>query len=87
MSAGDALHHALAEITDRGIKVACATDSHLWISESDKERAVAIARCHGCPVSALCRDMAIETKATWAVYAAVDYSPTKKPSKRKKKAA
>ena len=57
--------------------------SHLWLSEHDKERAVAATLCPGCPVQLECWSAARAQRVTWGVWGAVDF--TVKPGRLKPK--
>jgi hypothetical protein len=46
------------------------TSHHLWLSEHESERAIAILLCDHCPVLTVCRDTAELRQETWAFGAA-----------------
>jgi hypothetical protein len=58
--ATDALTIALLGLADQGLRTHCSDPAshHLWLSERDAERAVAVLLCDHCPIITICRDTA-----------------------------
>jgi hypothetical protein len=70
--ATDQLTRALLNMAARGERGHCSdpTSHHLWLSEHESERAIAILLCDHCPVLTVCRDTADLRQETWAFGAA-----------------
>ena len=68
----DALTLALLGLAERGERTHCSDPAthHLWLSEHEGERAVAVMLCRHCPVLTVCRDTAEVRQETWACGAA-----------------
>jgi hypothetical protein len=58
--ASDTLTIALLNMAERGERTHCSdpTSHHLWLSEHESERAVAVMLCDHCPVLTVCRQTA-----------------------------
>jgi hypothetical protein len=67
--ATDQLTRALLNMAARGERTHCSdpTSHHLWTSEHDAERAVAVMLCDHCPILTVCRDTAELRQETWGV--------------------
>jgi hypothetical protein len=68
-AASDALTLTLLGLAATGERTHCSdpTSHHLWLSEHDTERAIAITLCDHCPVLTVCRDTAQQRGETWGV--------------------
>jgi hypothetical protein len=86
-AATDALTLALLSMASRGERTHCSDPAthHLWCSEHDGERAVAIKLCDHCPVEDVCRETAELRGETWGVWGAKDFSV--RPGRKKAQAA
>jgi hypothetical protein len=75
-AASDALTLALLGLAATGERTHCSdpTSHHLWLSEHDTERAIAITLCDHCPVLTVCRDTAEQRDERWGVWGGVDRS-------------
>jgi hypothetical protein len=71
-TASDQLTLALLGLAERGERTHCSdpTSHHLWLSEHDTERAIAVTLCDHCPVLTVCRDTAELRDERWGVRAA-----------------
>jgi hypothetical protein len=75
-AASDALTLALLNLAARGERTHCSdpTTHHLWLSESESERAIAVTLCDHCPVLTVCRDTAEQRDERRGVSGGVDRS-------------
>jgi hypothetical protein len=82
-TATDQLTRALLDIAARGQRTHCSdpTSHHLWLSERERERQVAIMLCDHCPVLTVCRDTAELRQETWGVWGGKDFS--RRPGRRR----
>jgi Transcription factor WhiB len=80
-TAADQLTRALRDHAALGERPHCSDPelSHLWLSESDQERAVAATLCPGCPVQLECWSAARAQDLTWGVWGSVDF--TREPNR------
>jgi hypothetical protein len=74
--ASDALTLALLNMAAKGERTHCSdpTSHHLWLSEHEAERAVAVMLCDHRPVLTACRDTAELRQENWGVWGGVDRS-------------
>ena len=84
----DQLTLALLGLAERGERTHCSdpTSHHLWLSEHDAERAIAVMMCDHCPVLTACRDTAELRQETWGVWGGKDFSRRPGRAKRLKQA-
>ena len=84
----DALTLALLGLAERGERTHCSdpTTGHLWLSEHEGERAIAVMLCDHCPVLNICRDTAQLRQETWGVWGGKDFSRRPGRAKRLKQA-
>jgi hypothetical protein len=73
--ASDQLTIALLGLAEQGLRTHCSdpTSHHLWLSEHESERALAVMLCDHCPVLTVCRDTA-ETGERWGAWGGKDFS-------------
>jgi hypothetical protein len=73
--AHDRLTRALITIAARGLRTHCSDVElhHLWLSESQQERAVAARLCSGCPVFTPCGEVGQYER--FGVFGGVDRTP------------
>jgi hypothetical protein len=83
--ATDRLTLALLNLAASGLRTHCSdpTSHHLWCSEHERERAVAVMLCDHCPVLTVCRDTAEQRQVTWGVWGGKDFS--RRPGRPKNK--
>jgi hypothetical protein len=83
--APDQLSKALINAASQGLRPHCSDPSshHLWLSDHEAERQIAITLCDHCTVLTVCRDTAEQRDERWGVWGGVDRSV--RP--RRKKAA
>jgi hypothetical protein len=81
--ATDRLTRALLDMAARGERTHCSdpTSHHLWLSEHETERAIAVMLCDHCPVLTVCRDTAEQRDERWGVWGGVDRSIRPGPKK------
>jgi hypothetical protein len=74
--ATDKLTLALLNAASQGLRPHCSdpTSHHLWLSEHERERQVAIMLCDHCPVLTACRQPAELRQETWGVWGGRDFS-------------
>jgi hypothetical protein len=72
----DALTSALLNLAARGERTHYSdpTTHHLWLSEHESERAIAVMLCDYCPVLTVCRDTAEARDEHWGVWGGIDRS-------------
>jgi hypothetical protein len=71
------LHLKLVSLAKQKLYPNCATDSHLWLSDFEAERAEAVRRCGGCVVLLECDAAADEHGEKYYVFGGRDR--TRKP--------
>jgi hypothetical protein len=78
----DALTLALLRLAARGERAHCSdpTSHHLWLSEHEAERAIAVMLCDHCPVLTVCRDTAKQRDERWGVWGGRYDTPTREGS-------
>jgi hypothetical protein len=61
---------------NQGLRPHCSdpTSPHMWLSESEHERAAAVLLCDHCPVLTVCHDTAEQRDERWGVWGGVDFS-------------
>jgi hypothetical protein len=66
----DQLTRALLNLAAQGLRTHCSDPSshHMWLSELESERAVAVMLCDHCPVLNVCRSTAELRQETWGVW-------------------
>jgi len=75
--AARAIDAALLNMAHHDERTPCqGWDADLFLSEDHTERAAAIPLCAGCSLLTYCHDYATELKASFGVWAGVDYTPT-----------
>jgi hypothetical protein len=81
--ASDALTVALLTLASRGIRPACgdAETRHLWTSDNEHERNLAVRACTGCPVLVECGEAAHANDERHGVWGGRDY--TRRPGRPK----
>jgi hypothetical protein len=81
--ASNELTRAMINLAARGERTRCSdpTSHHLWLSEHEAERAIAVLQCDHCPVLAVCRDTAELRQETWGVWGGKDFS--RRPGRKK----
>jgi hypothetical protein len=74
-------------MAERGERTHCSDPAthHLWLSESDADRAVAVQLCPHCPILTECRDSAEANDERWGVWGGKDFS--RRPCKKLQQAA
>jgi hypothetical protein len=74
---GDRLTRALLDAASAGLRPHCsdAASKHLWLSESESERAEASRLCIGCPVLGECRAAATARRERFGVWGMKDSTP------------
>jgi hypothetical protein len=72
----DQLTLALLGLAAKGERTHCSDPitHHLWLSESESERAIAVTLCDHWPVLSVCRDTAEQRDERWGVWGGVDRS-------------
>jgi Transcription factor WhiB len=78
----DRFARALLDLAAAGERTHCSDHAshHLWLSEDEHERAVAVMLCRHCPVEMVCRETAELRKETWGVWGSKDFS--RRPGKK-----
>jgi hypothetical protein len=68
------LAKALIDLAARGLRTHCSDPqtSHMWLSESESERAQAARLCNGCPVSLECWGASVARREEFGVWSGVD---------------
>jgi hypothetical protein len=75
----EALHLKMASLAKLDRYPNCRDDSHLFLSEYEKERAQAVVMCNGCLLLLECGAAADEHNEKWGVWAGKDR--TRRPKK------
>lgn len=83
MTAAEAMHLALISLTDRGLRPPCGNPStrDRWTSDNHEDREAAALACAPCPLTELCREFAVDVKASHGVWAGVDLTRTTRATK------
>jgi Transcription factor WhiB len=76
MTKTDQLTRALIDAAAKGLRPHCsdAGSHHLWLSDHEADRAIAVRLCRHCPVETVCRDTAEQRDERWGVWGGVDRS-------------
>ena len=74
--ASDQLTRALLDMAARGERTHCSDPAthHLWLSEDQRDRDIAVMMCTHCPVLTVCRDTAELRDERWGVWGGIDRS-------------
>jgi hypothetical protein len=85
--AADRLTKALIDTAALGLRHNCGDPetAHMWLSESETERAQAARLCNGCPVSLECWGAAVARDEKFGVWSGIDR--TQHPNGRAKASA
>jgi Transcription factor WhiB len=81
--AADRLTKALIDIAAQGLRHHCADPErgHLWLSEHEPERALAVRLCAGCPVELECWAASVARDERFGVWSGIDRTrPNRKSS-------
>jgi hypothetical protein len=78
-AASERLVRALINAAAAGLRTHCSdgASKHMWLSDDEQERAVAVELCSGCPVIRECGEAASARGEKFGVWAAEDKTPPK----------
>jgi len=72
----ETLNRQLASLAVRGRRVRCQEhDGHLWLSDDQVDRAIAVTLCYRCEVARPCDDLARAIPASFGVWSGVYHTP------------
>ena len=72
--ASDRLAKALLDLAAQGLRTHCSDPetAHLWLSDHEAERRLAVRLCSNCPVFMECWDASVAQREEFGVWAGVD---------------